>query len=353
MEQVVSVKDEEEEEVVEIVRPRPMPGLHDIAPPPFLTKIFEMVEDPGTDSVVSWGQARNSFVVWDSPKFASILLPKYFKHNNFSSFVRQLNTYGFRKVDPDRWEFANDKFLHGQKHLLKDIKRRRNSSQSSHHQQQHGVLTKEAFIELGQFGLETEVEQLKRDRNILTAEVVKLRQQQQNSHAQINAMEERLESAEKKQKQTMVFLARALRSPALVQQLLLRSEQVEQLEDVGRKRRLSLNSSLGNLQPKEELGAEFEMEDMISELVNGSTSSSDIERVEEKVILDQNVAAVSRALWEELLQDGLIWQNETEQGAEKDGIGTEVEDLVGDDCGWDYEAVQNLVDHMGFPSSSP
>jgi heat shock transcription factor, other eukaryote len=76
-----------------VTAPRPMEGLSDAGPPPFLTKTYDMVDDPTTDHVVSWSATNNSFVVWDSHAFATVMLPRHFKHKNFFSFVRQLNTY--------------------------------------------------------------------------------------------------------------------------------------------------------------------------------------------------------------------------------------------------------------------
>jgi heat shock transcription factor len=73
--------------------PQPMEGLHDPGPPPFLTKTYDIIEDSSTNHIISWSRGNNSFVVWDPQAFSISLLPRYFKHNNFSSFVRQLNTY--------------------------------------------------------------------------------------------------------------------------------------------------------------------------------------------------------------------------------------------------------------------
>ncbi|GMN46775.1 hypothetical protein TIFTF001_015947 [Ficus carica] len=181
--------------------PQPMEGLNEVGPPPFLTKTYEIVEDSATNHVVSWSKGNNSFV-------------------------------GFRKVDPDRWEFANEGFLRGQKHLLKNIRRRKSS------QPQSSSNLDAACVELGRFGLDGEVDRLRRDKQVLMAELVKLRQQQQNTRAYLQAMEDRLKRTELKQQQMMNFLARAMQNPNFVQQLVQKMDKRRELQEAIQKKRV-------------------------------------------------------------------------------------------------------------------
>ena len=47
--------------------------------------------------MIRWSDDGNSFIVLDEDEFARTLIPELFKHNNYASFVRQLNMYGFHK----------------------------------------------------------------------------------------------------------------------------------------------------------------------------------------------------------------------------------------------------------------
>ena len=68
--------------------------------PLFLRKTYQMLETC-PQGIACWSEGGDSFMIKDPDRFAAEVIPQYFSHNNFSSFVRQLNFYGFRKVKQD------------------------------------------------------------------------------------------------------------------------------------------------------------------------------------------------------------------------------------------------------------
>lgn len=101
----------------------------------FVAKLYSMLEDNKVQNMIHWNNS-GGFVVENPDEFAREVLPQYFKHNNFASFVRQLNMYGFHKVndfvqqnsDQQHWEFSHPSFQKGKRDLLFDIKRKVSSA---------------------------------------------------------------------------------------------------------------------------------------------------------------------------------------------------------------------------------
>ncbi|CAE6470707.1 unnamed protein product [Rhizoctonia solani] len=115
----------------------PSPGSSNAKPSNnnFVTKLFQMINDTKSASFIAWNEHGTSFIVQNVGEFSRSILGSHFKHSNFSSFVRQLNMYGFHKVnktprsqrtsqDNQTWEFSHPKFLKGRVDLLDQIKRK-------------------------------------------------------------------------------------------------------------------------------------------------------------------------------------------------------------------------------------
>ncbi|CAM9252063.1 unnamed protein product, partial [Hapterophycus canaliculatus] len=130
--------------------------------PVFLDQTFRMIENV-PDNIVCWSRAGDSFIIKQVLIFEEIL-PSYYNHNKFLSFVRQLNFYGFKKVkrrassspgfasypsgqgamamgaaaavnESDSWEeFSHPQFRRGRRDLLAGIKRQKDKGRSKRKQ---------------------------------------------------------------------------------------------------------------------------------------------------------------------------------------------------------------------------
>lgn len=118
------------------------PQKPNVEVPIFLRKTYHMV-DTCDSKIACWSEDGETFIVKQPKIFESKIIPQFFKHNKFSSFVRQLNFYGFRKIKfsdtikidteleaetANYWRFRHEKFLKGRPDLLVDIKRSNSTS---------------------------------------------------------------------------------------------------------------------------------------------------------------------------------------------------------------------------------
>ncbi|KAK3199768.1 hypothetical protein Dsin_009191 [Dipteronia sinensis] len=333
---------------------------------PFLTKCYEMVDDESTDPIISWTQNNDSFVIWDMTQFSVQLLPNYFKHSNFSSFMRQLNIYGFRKIDTDRWEFANDGFIRGQKHLLNSICRRKNTQGTD---QRKSLQQLENFVEpcekIDNSALWKEVENLKTDKSALAQELVKLRQYQETADNKLLLLRERLQGMEKSQQQMLSFLVMAMQCPGFLVQLLQPKEnnwRMAEVTEVGEP--IASNNMIVRYQPPapvDEITEPLLQPVTDSENLPKSDTSEDMKDYimnidfMKMLMEDNHVPFISPDLhdeseWEKLLLGSPHLQNVEERQQDEEGhtgSGMEVEPIV---SGTDLDKLHSfelLLQEMG------
>ncbi len=63
----------------------------------FLFKLYDILNDNESNDIINWSSDDKSIIITNVNMLCNKVLPKYYKHTNYSSFVRQLNIYGFNK----------------------------------------------------------------------------------------------------------------------------------------------------------------------------------------------------------------------------------------------------------------
>eukprot|EP00542_Grammatophora_oceanica_P022825 CAMPEP_0194028814 /NCGR_PEP_ID=MMETSP0009_2-20130614/2702_1 /TAXON_ID=210454 /ORGANISM="Grammatophora oceanica, Strain CCMP 410" /LENGTH=490 /DNA_ID=CAMNT_0038668315 /DNA_START=186 /DNA_END=1658 /DNA_ORIENTATION=- len=93
--------------------------------PNFPAKMHAILSRSDLADVIAWMPHGRSWRVLKPREFECKVIPTYFEHAKFSSFIRQANGWGFRRITQgcDRNSYYHPQFLRGLPHLCKTMKR--------------------------------------------------------------------------------------------------------------------------------------------------------------------------------------------------------------------------------------
>jgi hypothetical protein len=109
--------------------PDPDPSTPITAPgriPNFPAKMYAILSRKDLSDIITWLPHGRSWKVLKPREFEVKVIPSYFEHAKFSSFIRQANGWGFRRIvskGADRNSYYHELYLRGRPHLIKLMRR--------------------------------------------------------------------------------------------------------------------------------------------------------------------------------------------------------------------------------------
>ncbi|KAG5413416.1 hypothetical protein IGI04_000983 [Brassica rapa subsp. trilocularis] len=119
---------------------------------------------------------------------------------------------GFRKADPEQWEFANDDFVRGQPHLMKNIHRRKpvHSHSLPNLQAQQNALTDSERQRMS-----SQIERLTKEKEGLLQKLHRQEQERDVFEQQVKKLKDQLQHMEKRQKTMDSYVSQVMETPEL------------------------------------------------------------------------------------------------------------------------------------------
>lgn len=180
--------------------------------PAFVVKIWNMVNDPANHDYIRWTDDGQAFLVVHREEFMKLILPNYFKHNNFASFVRQLNMYGWHKVQDitsgtmkesanleEVLKFKNPDFIRGREDLLDNIVRNKTGGLDENNDSSlvnlHVMTTEVDKLKMTQLAMLEDLRRIRTDNQNLWQEIVNARERERKLSQMIQKIVNFVEAA--------------------------------------------------------------------------------------------------------------------------------------------------------------